>query len=45
MFTHAMDFLKECISLKKSIPGHFFTSLLYALLIEDLVTVGNLLSI
>ncbi len=40
-----MDFLKEHTSLKKSIPWHFFTSLLNALLIEDLVTVGNLLSI
>jgi hypothetical protein len=23
MFTHAMDVLKECASLKKSIPKHF----------------------
>jgi hypothetical protein len=28
MFTHAMDFFKECASLKKSIPKHFFTNLL-----------------
>ncbi len=42
MFTHAMDFLKECASLKKSIPEHFFTSLLNKS-IEDLVTLGNLL--
>jgi hypothetical protein len=27
MFTHAMDFFKECVSLKKPIPEHFFTSL------------------
>jgi hypothetical protein len=44
MFTHAMDFLKECTSLKKSIPKHFFTSLLNDLLIEDLITFVNLLS-
>jgi hypothetical protein len=44
MFTHAMDFFKECTCLKKSIPKHFFTSLLNDLLIEDLVTFGNLLS-
>jgi len=28
MFTHAMEFFKECASLKKPIPKHFFTSLL-----------------
>jgi len=39
-----MDFFKECTCLKKSIPKHFFTSLLNDLLIEDLVTFGNLLS-
>jgi hypothetical protein len=26
MFTHTMDFFKECASLKKPIPQHFFTS-------------------
>jgi len=44
MFTHAMDFFKECFSMKKSIPKHFFTSLLSVLLTEDLVMLGNLLS-
>jgi hypothetical protein len=44
MFTHAMDFFKEHSSLKKSIPKHFFTSLLSDLLTEDLVMLGNLLS-
>jgi hypothetical protein len=45
MFTHAMDFFKERASLKKSIPKHFFISLLNNLLTKDLVTLGNLLSI
>ncbi len=45
MFTHAINFFKECASLKKPIPKHFFTSLLTNLSIEDLVTLGNLLSI
>jgi hypothetical protein len=44
MLTHAMDFYKERTSLKKSIPEHFFTSLLNDLSIEDLITFGNLLS-
>jgi hypothetical protein len=44
MFTHAMDFFKEHVSLKKPIPKQFFTSLLNNLLIEDLITLGNLLS-
>jgi len=44
MFTHAMDFFKERVSLKKPIPKHFFTSLLNDLSIEDLVTFRNLLS-
>jgi hypothetical protein len=44
MFTHAMDFLKEFANLKKSVLEHFFTSLFNDLLIEDLVTLGNLLS-
>jgi hypothetical protein len=43
MFTHAMDFFKKHMSLKKLIPKHFFTSLLNNLSIEDLVTLGNLL--
>jgi hypothetical protein len=56
MFTYAMEFfqkfasLKKPIpkhfftSLKKPIPKHFFTSLLQDLSIEDLVSLGNLLS-
>jgi hypothetical protein len=44
MFTHAMDFFKECASLKKSILEHFFTSLLNNFSTEDLLTLGNLLS-
>jgi hypothetical protein len=44
MFTHAMDFFKERVSLKKPFPKHFFTSLLNSLLIEDVVMFGNLLS-
>jgi hypothetical protein len=45
MFTHAMDFFEEHISLKKPILEHFFTSLLSNLSTKDLVTYGNLLSI
>jgi hypothetical protein len=41
----AMNFFKEHASLKKSIPKHFFTSLLNNLLTKDLVTLRNLLSI
>jgi nucleoid DNA-binding protein len=44
MFTHVMDFLREHASLKKSVLKHFFTSLINNLSIEDLVTLGNLLS-
>jgi hypothetical protein len=44
MFTHAMDFFKECVSLKKLFPKHFFTSLLNNLLIEDVVMLGDLRS-
>jgi hypothetical protein len=44
MFTHAMDFFKEHVSLKKPIPKQFFTSLLSDLLTKDLVMFGNLLS-
>ncbi len=43
MFTHAMDFFKERASLKKLFPEEEkFTSLLNNMLIEDLVTFGNL---
>jgi hypothetical protein len=45
MFTHAMNFFKECASLEKPILRHFFTSLLSDLLTEDLVTLKNLISI
>jgi hypothetical protein len=44
MFRHAMDFFKKHASLKKLVPKHFFISLFNDLLIEDLVTLGNLLS-
>jgi hypothetical protein len=44
-FGYVMDFFKECASLKKPIPKHFFTNFLNDLSIEDLVTLGNLLSI
>jgi hypothetical protein len=45
MFTHAMDFFQKWASLKKLIPKHFLTRLLKDLLMEDLITLGNLLSI
>jgi hypothetical protein len=45
MFIHAMDFFQKHASLKKSIPKHFFISLLKDLSMEDLVTLRNLLSI
>jgi len=45
MFTHAMDFFPEHASLKKPILEHFFTSLLQELSMENLVSLGNLLSI
>jgi hypothetical protein len=45
MFTHARDFFKEHVNLKKPILEHFFTSLLSDLSIEDLINLGNLLSI
>jgi hypothetical protein len=44
MFTHAMDFFKERVNLNKSIPEHFFISLLNDLSTKYLVTLGNLLS-
>jgi hypothetical protein len=45
MFTHAMDFFKECASFKKLIPKHFFTSLLNNLSTKYLLTFENSLSI
>jgi hypothetical protein len=45
MFIDAMDFFQQRASLKKPVPKHFFPSLLKNLLMEDLVTLGNLLSI
>jgi hypothetical protein len=44
MFTHVMDFFKKCANLKKLILKHFFPTLLNDLSIEDLLTLGNLLS-
>ncbi len=44
MFTNSMDFFKERASLKNLVPKHFFTSLFNDLSINDLVTLGNLLS-
>ncbi len=37
IFTHAMDFFKEQMSLNKPIPKQFFTSLLNNLLTKDWV--------
>jgi hypothetical protein len=45
MFTHAMDFFPKCARLKTPIQEHFFTSLLQDLSMEDLVSLGNFLSI
>jgi len=39
MFTHAMDFFKECGSLNKPILEHFFTSLLNDLSTKDLLSI------
>jgi hypothetical protein len=44
MFTHAMNFFKEHMSLKKSILKHFFTSLLNNCSTKDLITLNKLLS-
>jgi len=44
-FTHAMEFFKDCASLKNLILKHFFTNLFNDLSTENLVTDGNLLSI
>jgi hypothetical protein len=48
MFTHAMDFKKECRSLKwefEEVDSRtFFTSLLNDLSTKDLITLGHLLS-
>jgi hypothetical protein len=41
MFTYAMDFFKEHVSLKKLVLEHFFTSLLSDLSIEDLVCLAT----
>jgi hypothetical protein len=45
MFTHEMNFFKDCVSLKKAIPKHSFISLLNNLSIEVLLTIENFLSI
>jgi hypothetical protein len=44
MFRHAMDFFREHVNLKKSVPKQFFISLFNNLSIGYLVTLGNLLS-
>jgi hypothetical protein len=44
IFTHAMAFFKEHVSLKKLIPKKNFISLLSDLSTKDLVTLGKLLS-
>jgi hypothetical protein len=44
MFTHAMDFFKKFVNLKKPILEHFFTNLLSDLSTKNLITLGNLLS-
>ncbi len=44
MFTHVMDFFQERASLKKPILEQFFTSLLQDLMMEELVSLGNLIS-
>ncbi len=40
-----MDFFKECVNLKKSVLELFLQASLVIFLIEDLVTLGNLLLI
>ncbi len=40
-----MEFLKKCTSLKKSLPQHYFISLLKDLSNENLVTLCGLLAI
>jgi hypothetical protein len=44
MFKDAMDFFQQHESLKKWVPKRFFPSLLKNLSMEDLVTLGDLLS-
>jgi hypothetical protein len=44
MFTHAIEFFKECMNLNKLILKHFFTSLFNYLSTKDIVTLANLLS-
>jgi hypothetical protein len=44
MFRHAMEFLKQCASLKKPLPKHYFISFLKYLSNEDLVTLCGLLA-
>jgi hypothetical protein len=39
-----MEFLKQCASLKKSLPKHYFTSLLKDLSNKDLVILCGLLA-
>jgi len=44
MFNHVMDFLKQCESLKKPLPKHYFTSFLKDLLKKNLVALCGLLA-
>jgi hypothetical protein len=44
MFKYMMEFLKQCASLKKPLPKHYFPNLLKDLSNEDLVTICGLLA-
>jgi hypothetical protein len=44
MFRHMMEFLKQCTSLKKPLPEHYFISLFKDLSNKDLVTLCGLLA-
>jgi hypothetical protein len=44
MFRHMMEFLKQCTSLKKPLPEHYFISLFKDLSNKDLVTLCGLLT-
>jgi hypothetical protein len=39
-----MEFLKQCISLKKPLPKHYFTSLLKRFIKQNLVSLYELLA-
>jgi hypothetical protein len=44
MFIHTMEFLKQCISLKKPLSKHYFTSIFKDLSNKNLVTLCELLA-